>query len=56
MTLFKKIKHYLSDGVKSVELRLGPTEILVCDDNGVIPERAAGFDTGDNSGCTEGTD
>ncbi|ECC9542916.1 hypothetical protein DTG28_25180 [Salmonella enterica subsp. salamae] len=39
MILFKKIKHYLSGGDKSVELRLGPTEILVSDDNGVIPEQ-----------------
>lgn len=43
MILFKKIKHYLSGGDKSVELRLGPTEILMSDDNGVISEREAGF-------------
>ncbi|SQI71037.1 hypothetical protein [Salmonella enterica] len=43
MILFKKIKHYLSGGDKSIELRLGPTEILVFDDNGVISEREAGF-------------
>ncbi|EMA3755646.1 hypothetical protein CBY07_020305 [Salmonella enterica] len=39
MTIFKKIKHCLSGGDKSVELRLGPAEILVSDDNGVIPEQ-----------------
>ncbi|EAZ1917928.1 hypothetical protein BZD31_25895, partial [Salmonella enterica] len=39
MTIFKKIKHYLFGCDKSVELRLGPAEILVSDDNGVIPEQ-----------------
>ncbi|WP_186796003.1 phage tail fiber C-terminal domain-containing protein, partial [Salmonella enterica] len=38
MILFKKIKHYLFGCDKSVELRLGPAEILVSDENGVIPE------------------
>ncbi|ECR8540966.1 hypothetical protein F2E11_21000 [Salmonella enterica] len=39
MTIFKKIKHCLFGCDKSVELRLGPAEILVSDDNGVIPEQ-----------------